>query len=39
MSAYFITARAVGMVKIGCAYDPFDRLKTLQVRLAQQAQA
>jgi hypothetical protein len=30
MSVYFITCRQTGMVKIGCAYDPFDRLKTLQ---------
>jgi hypothetical protein len=30
VSVYFITAREVGMVKIGCAYDPFDRLKGLQ---------
>lgn len=30
MSVYFITCRKTGMVKIGCAYDPFERLKTLQ---------
>lgn len=31
MSVYFITCRKTGMVKIGCAYDPFQRLKTLQM--------
>lgn len=31
MSVYFITCRKTGMVKIGCAYDPFRRLKTLQM--------
>lgn len=31
MSVYFITCRQTGMVKIGCAYDPFDRLRTLQI--------
>jgi hypothetical protein len=30
MSVYFITDRKAGMVKVGCAYDPYDRLKTLQ---------
>lgn len=30
MSVYFITAREVGKVKIGCAYDPFVRLEKLQ---------
>lgn len=30
MSVYFITAREVGMVKIGCAYDPHRRLAYLQ---------
>jgi hypothetical protein len=30
MSVYFISCRKTGMVKIGCAYDPFDRLKSLQ---------
>lgn len=30
MSVYFITAREVGRVKIGCAYDPFLRLERLQ---------
>jgi hypothetical protein len=30
MSVYFITARQVGMVKIGCAYEPFKRLADLQ---------
>jgi predicted GIY-YIG superfamily endonuclease len=30
VSVYFITCRKTGMVKIGCAYDPFARLKTLQ---------
>jgi hypothetical protein len=31
MSVYFITARDVGMVKIGCAYDPLSRLRDIQV--------
>lgn len=30
MSVYFITCRQTGRVKIGCAYNPFKRLKTLQ---------
>lgn len=30
MSVYFITCRELGVVKIGYAYDPVDRLKTLQ---------
>lgn len=30
MSTYFITCRQIGFVKIGCAYDPFKRLATLQ---------
>lgn len=30
MSVYFITARTVGMVKIGCAYDPHRRLGYMQ---------
>ena len=30
MSVYFITARQVGKVKIGCAYDPHVRLEKLQ---------
>lgn len=30
MSVYFITAREVGRVKIGCADDPYDRLLKLQ---------
>ena len=30
MSVYFITCRTTGMVKIGCALDPFERLKGLQ---------
>jgi hypothetical protein len=30
MSVYFITCRKTGMVKIGSAYDPFERLKQLQ---------
>jgi hypothetical protein len=30
MSVYFITCREIGMVKIGCAYDPFRRMRTLQ---------
>lgn len=30
MSVYFITAREVGRVKIGCAYDPEQRLAKLQ---------
>lgn len=30
MSVYFITAREVGMVKIGCAYDPHRRLSYMQ---------
>jgi hypothetical protein len=30
VSVYFITAREVGRVKIGCAYDPFQRLEKLQ---------
>jgi hypothetical protein len=30
VSVYFITCREIGYVKIGCAYDPFSRLKTLQ---------
>lgn len=31
MSVYFITAREVGKVKIGCAYNPFSRLATMQI--------
>lgn len=31
MSVYFITCRELGFVKIGCAYNPFARLATLQV--------
>jgi hypothetical protein len=30
MSVYFITAREVGRVKIGCGYDPWDRLERLK---------
>lgn len=30
MSVYFITAREVGKVKIGCAYDPAQRLERMQ---------
>lgn len=30
MSVYFITCREIGMVKIGCARNPFVRLATLQ---------
>lgn len=30
MSVYFITAREVGKVKIGCAYEPFRRLNHMQ---------
>lgn len=30
MSVYFITAREVGMVKIGCAYEPHRRLAYMQ---------
>lgn len=30
MSVYFISARQVGLVKIGCADDPYERLSTLQ---------
>lgn len=30
MSVYLITCREIGMVKIGVAFDPFARLKTLQ---------
>jgi hypothetical protein len=30
VSVYFITAREVGRVKIGCAYDPFRRNADLQ---------
>lgn len=31
MSVYFITAREVGRVKIGCAYRPAERLRLMQV--------
>jgi hypothetical protein len=30
MSVYFITAREVGMVKIGCAFNPRSRFNTIQ---------
>lgn len=30
MAVYFITCRETGRVKIGCAYNPLNRLKTLQ---------
>lgn len=30
MSVYFITAREVGMVKIGCAYEPARRMAHMQ---------
>lgn len=30
MSVYFVTCREIGMVKIGCARNPFARLATLQ---------
>jgi hypothetical protein len=30
VSVYFITARQVGMVKIGCAFNPRRRLDTMQ---------
>jgi hypothetical protein len=31
MAVYFIACREIGMVKIGTAYDPFARMRTLQV--------
>ena len=31
MAVYLITAREVGRVKIGCAYDPADRLRKMKV--------
>lgn len=30
MSVYFITAREVGRVKVGCAFNPHDRFERLQ---------